>query len=187
MNARRSLRLAVSGLLSVAWCWSLLRVALVPGRAGPLEQGIAVSGWSLSLLPVHVSLWRHSRRRAGLLTLPAAIGSPAFPVAPAVAEPLDAVQPPEAALVSRTPDGHEACPRPWAGVPAGVDGVCGGGSVPGSPLPPPRRPAFGAARPVTLVRVPAGATAMSALPSYARRAVPPAEDGAGPRWQEGHQ
>lgn len=63
MNARRSLRLAFTTLLALIWSWSLLRVAWHPAQAGPVEQGIAAGGWTLSVLPVHATPWR---RRATL-------------------------------------------------------------------------------------------------------------------------
>lgn len=55
MNARCSIRLAVTTLLGLAWCWSLLRVAIQPGHAGPVERGLTAGGWTLSFLPVHTS------------------------------------------------------------------------------------------------------------------------------------
>ncbi|WTY59442.1 hypothetical protein OG232_28640 [Streptomyces sp. NBC_01411] len=42
--------LIVGGL----WWWAVLRLVLAPGESGPLEGAVAVGGWGLSLLPVHV-------------------------------------------------------------------------------------------------------------------------------------
>ncbi|WSV01403.1 hypothetical protein OG217_09400 [Streptomyces sp. NBC_01023] len=36
------------------WWWAVLRMVLAPGESGPLEGAVAVGGWGLSLLPVHV-------------------------------------------------------------------------------------------------------------------------------------
>ncbi|MFD6530820.1 hypothetical protein [Streptomyces sp. NPDC060184] len=44
------------------WWWAVLRLALVPGRAGVLEGAVAAGGWGLSLLPVHVTSAGTSRR-----------------------------------------------------------------------------------------------------------------------------
>jgi hypothetical protein len=38
--------------LGVAWWWAVLRITLGQGT-GVLEGAVAVSGWGLSLLPVH--------------------------------------------------------------------------------------------------------------------------------------
>ncbi|MEV6319016.1 hypothetical protein [Streptomyces sp. NPDC051776] len=43
----------VGPVLAGAWCWAVVRLAVVPGEAGPLEVTIAAGGWGLSLLPVH--------------------------------------------------------------------------------------------------------------------------------------
>ncbi|MEU6895498.1 hypothetical protein ABZ934_27710 [Streptomyces sp. NPDC046557] len=37
----------------VLWWWAVLRLALEPADAGPVEGAIAVGGWGLGLLPVH--------------------------------------------------------------------------------------------------------------------------------------
>ncbi|MEU3773377.1 hypothetical protein AB0F11_09225 [Streptomyces sp. NPDC032472] len=39
--------------MGVLWCWAVLRLALQPSGAGPLEGAVAVGGWGLGLLPVH--------------------------------------------------------------------------------------------------------------------------------------
>ena len=36
------------------WWWAVLRLVLVPERAGVVEGAVAAGGWGLSLLPVHV-------------------------------------------------------------------------------------------------------------------------------------
>ncbi|WKX72944.1 hypothetical protein [Streptomyces sp. XD-27] len=35
------------------WWWAAVRLAVQPGRTGPVEGLIAAGGWGLSLLPVH--------------------------------------------------------------------------------------------------------------------------------------
>nr|WP_229873915.1 hypothetical protein [Streptomyces cirratus] len=37
----------------VLWWWAVLRLALEPADAGPVEGAVAVGGWGLGLLPVH--------------------------------------------------------------------------------------------------------------------------------------
>jgi hypothetical protein len=169
MNARRSLRLAVSGLLALAWCWSLVRLAFVPGRTGPLEQGIAVSGWSLSLLPVHVSRRRQARSRRPAPSRPALLTCP-HPVAASV----DRAETVDFPGVPNAPTAHSWGSAFDGARPPRTPGLRG-------PLPPPRRPACGAVRPAAPQRVPAGATAVSALPRYDRRTGWPPGAGAGPR------
>ncbi|WTS98030.1 hypothetical protein OG904_06240 [Streptomyces sp. NBC_00096] len=39
--------------VGVLWWWAVLRLALAPAEAGPLEGAVAVGGWGLGLLPVH--------------------------------------------------------------------------------------------------------------------------------------
>ncbi|MER5888963.1 hypothetical protein ABT160_34490 [Streptomyces sp. NPDC001941] len=54
------LALVLGGL----WWWAVLRLALVPERAGVVEGAVAAGGWGLSLLPVHaVAFTKASRRR----------------------------------------------------------------------------------------------------------------------------
>ncbi|MCP9957003.1 MULTISPECIES: hypothetical protein [Streptomyces] len=53
--------LVVGGL----WWWAVLRLALVPDRAGLVEGVAAASGWGLSLLPVHVASARGPGRPGG--------------------------------------------------------------------------------------------------------------------------
>ncbi|WSZ81960.1 hypothetical protein OG584_08105 [Streptomyces sp. NBC_00859] len=36
------------------WWWAVLRLVLAPGDSGPLEGAVAIGGWGLSLLPIHV-------------------------------------------------------------------------------------------------------------------------------------
>ena len=168
MNARRSLRLAFATLWGLAWCWSMLRVVAEPGQAGPVEEGIAAGGWTLSVLPVHVS-WRR-RRVFGRAHRPP------------LALPVHADGAPEVIAVSPWPTPFPAGP--------GISGRSGDGGGGGVPMPPPRRPAVGAARASHRQAVPAGATAMSALAEpWHRPGQPPDRPGggAGPRWHEGHQ
>ncbi|MCP9943998.1 hypothetical protein LUX12_03005 [Streptomyces somaliensis] len=47
--------LASALVLSGLWWWAVLRLALVPDRAGLVEGAAAAGGWGLSLLPVHVA------------------------------------------------------------------------------------------------------------------------------------
>lgn len=46
---------AVPFALAVAalWWWAVLRLALAPAEAGPVEGAMAIGGWGLGLLPVH--------------------------------------------------------------------------------------------------------------------------------------
>ncbi|GAA1901498.1 hypothetical protein GCM10009753_34140 [Streptantibioticus ferralitis] len=60
-SAWRSVRRAVGGAFGLLWCWAVLRVAVQPAQVSPVEQGFAVSGWTLGLLPVHVAPWRGPR------------------------------------------------------------------------------------------------------------------------------
>ncbi|MEU1627848.1 hypothetical protein ABZ746_21445 [Streptomyces sp. NPDC020096] len=60
-SAWRSVRRAVGGAFGLLWCWAVLRVAVQPAQVSPVEQGLAVSGWTLGLLPVHVAPWRGPR------------------------------------------------------------------------------------------------------------------------------
>ncbi|TGB13040.1 hypothetical protein E4099_10665 [Streptomyces palmae] len=46
-------RWAVALLCGAAWWWAAIRLALHPGRAGPVEGAVLAGGWGLSLLPVH--------------------------------------------------------------------------------------------------------------------------------------
>ncbi|WP_405998132.1 hypothetical protein [Streptomyces sp. NBC_00829] len=58
-----ALGLIVGGM----WWWAVLRLVLVPEQSGLVEGAVAVGGWGLSLLPVHVTasdgVTRASRRR----------------------------------------------------------------------------------------------------------------------------
>nr|WP_308380037.1 hypothetical protein [Streptomyces sp. ISL-43] len=67
---RRLLRIPAGLVLVLAvgalWWWAVLRLALAPAEAGPLEGAVAVGGWGLGLLPVHcVPGPVRSRRGAG--------------------------------------------------------------------------------------------------------------------------
>ncbi|WP_328536328.1 hypothetical protein [Streptomyces sp. NBC_00344] len=54
MVERRVPALASAAVASGLWCWVALRLVLAPADVGPLESAVAVGGWGLSLLPVHV-------------------------------------------------------------------------------------------------------------------------------------
>ncbi|MEO3975488.1 hypothetical protein [Streptomyces sp. CAU 1734] len=45
-------------LAGALWWWAVLRLVLVPERAGLVEGAVAAGGWGLSLLPVHVTAYR---------------------------------------------------------------------------------------------------------------------------------
>jgi hypothetical protein len=53
--ARRSVRWVVALVLGLMWWWAVLRMALQPGRPGPVEEGVAAGGWTLSVLPVRAT------------------------------------------------------------------------------------------------------------------------------------
>ncbi len=57
----RSLGRAIAVLSALAWCSVALHVAVEPDRTGPVEQGLALSGWTISLVPVHVAPLRRVR------------------------------------------------------------------------------------------------------------------------------
>lgn len=57
--------LASALVLGGLWWWAVLRLALVPDRAGLAEGVAAASGWGLSLLPVHVAAAPRPGRSAG--------------------------------------------------------------------------------------------------------------------------
>ncbi|MDK9500430.1 hypothetical protein QEZ40_006250 [Streptomyces katrae] len=54
---RRLLRIPVTVPLALAvaalWWWAVLRLALAPAGAGPVEGALVLGGWGLGLLPVH--------------------------------------------------------------------------------------------------------------------------------------
>ncbi|MEV8569196.1 hypothetical protein AB0436_27045 [Streptomyces sp. NPDC051322] len=54
MRRRRIAGLLVSVLVTGVWWWTVLRLVVAPGDSGPLESAVAVGGWGLSLLPIHV-------------------------------------------------------------------------------------------------------------------------------------
>ncbi|GAA3358659.1 hypothetical protein GCM10017744_034160 [Streptomyces antimycoticus] len=58
----RPVRWVLALALGGVWWWSVLRLAIQPGEAGPVEGALAVGGWGLSLLPVHCG---PSPRRGG--------------------------------------------------------------------------------------------------------------------------
>ena len=43
-------------VVGALWSWAVLRLVLVPGDTGLVEGAVAVGGWGLSLLPVHVTV-----------------------------------------------------------------------------------------------------------------------------------
>ncbi|MER5730476.1 hypothetical protein ABT084_19435 [Streptomyces sp. NPDC002138] len=63
----RNLRIPLALVLGVLWWWAVLRLALEPAAAGPVEGAVTVGGWGLGLLPVHCArrgaVTRASRRR----------------------------------------------------------------------------------------------------------------------------
>nr|WP_078962258.1 hypothetical protein [Streptomyces hygroscopicus] len=61
-RGRRPVRWVVALALGGVWWWSVLRLAVQPGEAGPVEGAFAAGGWGLSLLPVHCG---PSPRRGG--------------------------------------------------------------------------------------------------------------------------
>ncbi|AUA10832.1 hypothetical protein CFP59_02933 [Streptomyces malaysiensis subsp. malaysiensis] len=58
----RPVRWVLALALGGVWWWSVLRLAIQPGEAGPVEGAFAAGGWGLSLLPVHCG---PSPRRGG--------------------------------------------------------------------------------------------------------------------------
>ncbi|MFJ3205397.1 hypothetical protein [Streptomyces sp. NPDC086989] len=55
-------------VLGVLWWWAVLRLALVPGGAGPVEGAVAMGGWGLGLLPVHCTQGPVRRARRAPVT-----------------------------------------------------------------------------------------------------------------------
>ncbi|MFJ9344824.1 hypothetical protein ACIRP0_36920 [Streptomyces sp. NPDC101733] len=49
--------------MGALWWWAVLRLALAPDGAGPVEGAVAVGGWGLGLLPVHCTRRGPVRRR----------------------------------------------------------------------------------------------------------------------------
>ncbi|UQX05175.1 hypothetical protein [Streptomyces sp. RerS4] len=49
---------ALAVAVGVLWWWAVLRLALAPAEAGPVEAAVAAGGWGLGLLPVHCTPWR---------------------------------------------------------------------------------------------------------------------------------
>ena len=81
LRALSSVRWAAALLLGLVWWWAVLRVALQPARSGPVEQGLAAGGWTLSVLPVHAAP-RQRRSPAAAKTGRSGAGAPvlALPV-----------------------------------------------------------------------------------------------------------
>ncbi len=61
----RPVRWVLALALGGVWWWSVLRLAIQPGEAGPVEGALAVGGWGLSLLPVHCGPSPRSARGGG--------------------------------------------------------------------------------------------------------------------------
>ncbi|MER7342226.1 hypothetical protein ABT403_30950 [Streptomyces sp. NPDC000075] len=51
--------------LGALWWWAVVRLAVVPADAGPVEGAIAMGGWGLGLLPVHCVPGPVRRARGG--------------------------------------------------------------------------------------------------------------------------
>lgn len=51
--SRRAVRWTVALSLGALWWWAALRLAVQPGRAGPVESALAAGGWGLGLIPLH--------------------------------------------------------------------------------------------------------------------------------------
>ncbi|MFD8142121.1 hypothetical protein [Streptomyces sp. NPDC059708] len=52
-------------VLGAVWWWAVVRLAVVPADAGPVEGAIAMGGWGLGLLPVHCVPGPVRRARGG--------------------------------------------------------------------------------------------------------------------------
>ncbi|MER6213829.1 hypothetical protein ABT213_07175 [Streptomyces sp. NPDC001674] len=48
-----ALALPLALAVAVLWGWAVVRLAVAPAEAGPVEGAIVVGGWGLGLLPVH--------------------------------------------------------------------------------------------------------------------------------------
>ena len=82
IGAFSAIRCTVAVVMTLLWCWAVFRVAAQPARSGPVEQGLAIGGWTLSLLPVHVAPRRPVRRKpaaGGPHTAAAALPTPRTP------------------------------------------------------------------------------------------------------------
>ncbi|MFH7598708.1 hypothetical protein WDV06_26975 [Streptomyces racemochromogenes] len=66
--------------LGALWWWAVVRLAVVPAEAGPVEGAIAMGGWGLGLLPVHCAPGPVRRARGG------GRGGPSAPPGGAVGE-----------------------------------------------------------------------------------------------------
>ncbi|MEC4015906.1 hypothetical protein [Streptomyces sp. H27-D2] len=56
-RVRGPVRWVIAIALGCLWWGAVLRLAVQPSRAGPVEGVLAVGGWGLSLLPVHCVPW----------------------------------------------------------------------------------------------------------------------------------
>ncbi|MFD7032280.1 hypothetical protein ACFWAR_30050 [Streptomyces sp. NPDC059917] len=66
MRRIRNLRIPLALAVGLLWWWAVLRLALVPAAAGPVEGAVAVGGWGLGLLPVHCARHRAATRASRL-------------------------------------------------------------------------------------------------------------------------
>jgi hypothetical protein len=58
----RAVTWLVAGVFGVLWWGAALRLAIRPGEAGPVAAAV-VTGWTLSILPVHCLPIPDARRR----------------------------------------------------------------------------------------------------------------------------
>ncbi|MDF9816040.1 hypothetical protein M2266_005271 [Streptomyces sp. SPB162] len=63
--SRRAVRWPVALCLGALWWWAALRLAVQPGRAGPVEGVLTAAGWGLGLIPLHAVPRPAARTRRG--------------------------------------------------------------------------------------------------------------------------
>lgn len=69
--SRRPVRWTVAIVGGALWWWAVLRLAVQPAQAGPVEGAVAAGGWSLGLIPLRATPRVASARRV----LPAVPGA----------------------------------------------------------------------------------------------------------------